>query len=177
MDEHLPEEDRSGDLCTSCGLCCNGVLFDWVPVAEEEREHVVELGLDVREEQGKLRFAQPCTMFDGRLCAVYAARPDKCRRFRCELLKKVDSNEVPLSEAFERVAEAKALLGQVEPLLQPESGSVGKQWAALFREWQSRPPEQRADDRQARLMLYMTLLNRLLDRHFRNEKQRRVMEE
>ena len=48
MDEHLPEEGRSGGLCTSCGLCCSGVLFDWVPVAEEERERVIELGLEVQ---------------------------------------------------------------------------------------------------------------------------------
>lgn len=116
-------------------------------------------------------------MFDGRHCAVYAARPEKCRRFRCELLKKVDANEVPLSEAIERVAEAKTQLSQVKLLLPPESGSVGKQWTVLFREWQSRPPEQRTDDPQARLVLHMTLLNRLLDRHFRNEKQRRVMED
>jgi Fe-S-cluster containining protein len=169
----------STDLCTSCGLCCNGVLFDWVPVEADERARLEALGLPVVRHEGGHRFAQCCPMFDGTFCTIYAQCPSACRRFRCELLKKVEGGMVELGEARKIVVRAKRMLNDVRPLL-PEDDrkeNVGKQWAVLFGDWQARAPSARSDPARARLLLQLTALNRFLDRHFRSEKQRRVMED
>src|SRR5690242_14190979 len=123
MNVSSPQEGHLSGLCTSCGLCCNGVLFDWVPIGDEEAEQVARLGLRLEKEDAETRFSQPCPMFDGCRCTIYADRPARCRAYRCELLKKVEAGEIPLADALRLVAEAKALADQVRPLTEVDSGA------------------------------------------------------
>lgn len=179
MDRTSAEAGPSNILCASCGLCCNGVLFDWVPVADEEVAQIGRLGFDLAKEDGETRFSQPCPMFDGCRCTVYADRPARCRAYRCELLKKAEAGEVAFPDAMRLVVEAKALVDQVRPQTESkgQAGSLGKRWAILFKEWQSRPAAARMDEAESRFLLQMTALNRFLDKHFRHENQRRIMED
>ena len=135
----------STDLCTNCGLCCNGVLFDNVPVEADEQPRLEELGFAIHEEESKQVFAQPCPMFDGRCCTVYEQRPTVCAQFRCKLLRNVQEGKVPFDDALGFVFEAKSLLEQLSGLRQPADESVGSHWSTLFRKWQSKAPSDRTD--------------------------------
>jgi hypothetical protein len=63
------------DLCKSCGLCCTGVLFDFVRIEAEEVGPLERLGFELdRDVEDRTRFALPCPMFD-RCCSIYQDRP------------------------------------------------------------------------------------------------------
>src|SRR5206468_11444534 len=110
-------------LCQSCGLCCNGVLFDYVDIEEQERASLERLGFDLeRVAEDRLRFVHPCHQFRDNCCSIYQERPSVCRTFQCELLKAAKSGEVPLNEALERVVEAKGMVSRSWPRLQDLAG-------------------------------------------------------
>ena len=83
--------DPATELCTRCGLCCNGVLFDVVRLAPPEIERMTRLGLPVLPRTENPAMAQPCAALEGTRCRVYADRPARCGEFRCHLLVKFPS--------------------------------------------------------------------------------------
>jgi Fe-S-cluster containining protein len=177
--ESAPPPDGSG-LCTNCGICCSGVLFDTAPVEEDERKRLVAHGLTIHEaEEGdaeKPYFTLGCVRFDGRCCTIYDARPAICQRYRCRLLRKFDAGEVSYDDALKRVAEAKRLLQELPESLRATDKSAGHQWSQLFREWKAKSPAERAESSNGNFLLQLVILNRFLDDHFRDKDQRRVVE-
>ena len=167
------------DLCKSCGLCCTGVLVDFVPVEEADVTRLGAMGFNVdRGKDGAPKFDQPCPMFRNGCCSIYSDRPRPCSDFKCELLKRVESGAVGLAEAKERVAVATSLVDRIWPLLKERAaGAAGRQWVNLLKAWTSKPPSERATGTDARLLLELTALNRLLDSHFREEGRRHVRDD
>ena len=106
-------------LCTQCGLCCDGTLFADVELrAGDDAKRLAKLGLPVKKKgRAKFAFVQPCACFGGRLCQIYRERPKHCRLFQCGLLKKVNAGEMKTTEALRKIAKAKALIGKVCNLL------------------------------------------------------------
>lgn len=86
------------ELCLSCGLCCDGSLFQLVKLQPGESDPRLRL---VPEHEA---FAQPCSCFAAGACAIYEQRPAACRDFRCRLLGQ------PLAPALGVVARTKKLL-------------------------------------------------------------------
>jgi len=119
-------------LCLACGLCCDGTIFDVVPLTPNERITVTRLGLPVIERAAGPAMVQPCEALDGLECQVYVARPGPCRAFRCALLDALAADEVDLSECLGQVREARRLLavlttaigevGELEPWRPPLPG-------------------------------------------------------
>lgn len=97
-------------LCLHCGLCCDGTLFNHVPLRRTEVEALERLGLTVKEraEDGVPILLQPCAALKERCCTVYADRPKACRRYQCYLLTALAEGEVSLEEARAVVDEALA---------------------------------------------------------------------
>jgi len=97
----MPVADAIIDaLCTRCGLCCNGVLFTSVICSTAaEARHMEQAGVPLRNIEGICSFSQPCPKLRETRCGIYADRPTRCRRFECELLKRVDRDEIAPSEA------------------------------------------------------------------------------
>lgn len=100
-------------LCLSCGLCCDGTIFDVVPLTERERVVVTRLGLPVIMRASGPAMPQPCEALDGLACQVYVSRPAPCRAFHCALYGAVGADEVDLSEALGVIREAHALLAEL----------------------------------------------------------------
>lgn len=87
-------------LCISCGLCCDGTLFNRAIAKPEEpllpKQDELLIG-------GERFFKLPCHYFDG-LCTVYDQRPpNTCGSFKCEVLNDAISGKVTYNEAEELV--------------------------------------------------------------------------
>ncbi|MEO5972998.1 MAG: YkgJ family cysteine cluster protein [Sphingomicrobium sp.] len=87
-------------ICTECALCCNGVLFDFVPAGTAEQPRLTKLGFGLRPKDGAAVFDQPCPMLIGSLCSVYGEHPDTCRGYRCQLLMKHQRGDVSRDERW-----------------------------------------------------------------------------
>jgi hypothetical protein len=106
-------------LCPNCGLCCDSTLFADVELrAGDDAKRLQKLGLTlVQKTKTRLAFAQPCVCFDGKLCRIYADRPNRCRKFDCGLLKRVAAGDMTASAALKKISEAKRQAEQVRELL------------------------------------------------------------
>lgn len=88
-------------LCLHCGLCCDGTLFTHVPLEAGEARALEALGLPVKPRaEGTPVLPQRCAALDGRRCTAYAARPQACRRYHCQLFSALAEGEVSLPEAL-----------------------------------------------------------------------------
>lgn len=103
--------DVSTELCTRCGLCCDGTLFDVVRLALDEVARMTRLGLPVLPRADAPAMRQPCAALEQVRCRIYADRPARCDAFRCHLLAALQSGEVDLDEALGVVALARELDG------------------------------------------------------------------
>jgi Fe-S-cluster containining protein len=92
----MPERSDGdlGTLCRSCGLCCDGSLFDRVGLGPDEVEPARRNRLRVLE-SGK-GFEQPCralgrtggALDENCVCSIYDERPLSCRAFACRLYER-----------------------------------------------------------------------------------------
>jgi Fe-S-cluster containining protein len=96
------DEERSA-LCLSCGLCCQGLLHDLVPLDEDELDRAVKLRLPVVESPLRLAFHLPCSRLDDRRCTVYTERPRTCATYSCETLRAYGAGEVDRDAALSRI--------------------------------------------------------------------------
>lgn len=98
-------------LCQRCGLCCDGSLFNVVPVKPAEVPVLRRRALEVVErDDGSHVLRQRCAALDGTRCRIYADRPESCQRYRCLLFSALAEKEVSLDEALEVVNQAHALI-------------------------------------------------------------------
>jgi uncharacterized protein len=96
------EQERS-DLCLACGLCCQGVLHDLVPLEEDELERAARLRLPLFESPLRLAFRLPCPRLESRRCTVYVERPSTCRSYACGVLKAYGAGEIDEPTALSRI--------------------------------------------------------------------------
>ena len=152
-------------------MCCNGALYDEVPTQEAERRALALLGFEFHTSGADVVFDQPCRMLVERCCTVYAARPQRCRAFRCVLLEAHEEGRVTREEALERIATARQLLDAV--MTQLPAGQSIREARALWKDQAEATGDIEALRTQgAQLMLAWVMLNRFLDRHFRRDHQR-----
>ena len=169
-------------ICTRCGLCCDGTLFVRVPIEDSEVEWARSQVLTVVEHDHRNGFAQPCQCFgaDGK-CNVYKSRPATCQRFRCKLLRKVESSaacdgEPPDPEvtdsALATIAQAKELRDLVNSRL-PGPKSLAERLNGFLRSLgdTTTPPDAatlafRQENRD--LTNAVVILSVLLNREFRD---------
>ena len=152
-------------------MCCNGALYDEVPTQEAERRALALLGFEFHTSGADVVFDQPCRMLVERCCTVYAARPQRCRAFRCVLLEAHEEGRVTREEALERIATARQLLDAV--MTQLPAGQSIRDARALWKDQAEATGDPEALRTQgAQLMLAWVMLNRFLDRHFRRDHQR-----
>jgi hypothetical protein len=125
------------DICLTCGLCCNGVIFARVQLqSEDNADRLSSLGLQLRPRGKPTKaslaqqaqsgsaglnpfrcFPQPCAAFDGCRCGIYAERPVYCRQFECLLLKSIKSGHTQLAAALRIISTARERAERVRRLL------------------------------------------------------------
>lgn len=120
MEKTSTAHDAS-NLCQQCGLCCTGLLFEYVTFRDEELQNV-ELGSYKVKEPGKRSLPHPCQFLDGTSCGIYIDRPARCRSYACVSRQQVLNGEKALDECSARVVEIQDLLEQLVPISQEVSG-------------------------------------------------------
>jgi Fe-S-cluster containining protein len=95
--------------------------------AGDDPARLQALGLPLRRRQQTVgkpesesrskKFSQPCTMFDGCRCQIYAERPTYCREFECALLKNVNARRMESAAALRLIGTARQRAEKVRRLL------------------------------------------------------------
>jgi hypothetical protein len=114
--------EQAENLCLSCGLCCDGSLYDVVTLEPtDDARQLKLLGLPVTVSRGKTpvaRFPQPCVaLCENRTCRVYADRPSQCRVFECGVLKDAKADRITFAAALRLVKQARRRSDKVRRLL------------------------------------------------------------
>ena len=166
----------SNPLCLECGLCCNGVIFaNGQLQPEDDAARLRELGLKLlpnrKSQIVNRKFSQPCAVFDGCRCQIYAERPQYCRAFECTLLKKFKAGKVEADAALRTIRRARRRAEKVGQLLR-ELGDTDdhKPLTVRFRQTQRRVETSELDeagaDRFGELTLAVLDLQVLLSNEF-----------
>ena len=170
MSDDITSRDAS-DICTDCGLCCSGALFDHGELTDAEVPDARALGLRIEDAGERTRFRQPCSALVANCCTIYAMRPGVCRSYRCQLLKRFELAEIDPEEAHRLTREARKLQARVEALL-PADMDISAARAACMPGPDAEPHALSWRRAHPELTLAFILLNRMLDRHFRRSNQR-----
>ncbi|WP_310468226.1 YkgJ family cysteine cluster protein [Sphingomonas sp.] len=164
-------------LCLDCALCCHGVLHDRADLEAEEVDQMRALGIEIERTGDDASFILPCPKVAGTVCTIYDQRPSCCSGYRCGLLDNYTSGRITRDTALSYVAEAKRLLQLLGETLPP-----GQSLRAARAEWRSGEMLRRAQaaDGEGRRtgglnQLNMTVLGRLLDRHFLAPREPRMV--
>jgi len=173
-------------LCQQCGLCCNGALFADVKLHLTERPAVasalaslpppaVPLGQPATRPSSVRApcktLGQPCPAFDGRLCRIYAERPQYCRDFECALLKRFRAGRLSATAAAVTVRSARKRVTAVSDLLRrlgdtDETSPLAARFHRLARRIETSLPEEESTRRFGKLTLAMHALNQILSSKF-----------
>jgi uncharacterized protein len=118
--------DAASRICTACGMCCNGVLFQVVRLQPGDSvQELSRLGLPLRRKKREPYFTQPCPCLSAeRRCSIYESRPTRCRLFNCQQIQRLEAGTSTEAEVMAQVTHAHQLLGQVEQLLPPPTTAL-----------------------------------------------------
>lgn len=153
-------------LCLHCGMCCDGTLFTQVPLQPGEAEVLRQRGLPLADrEDGAPVLPQRCAALDGLCCTVYEARPEACRRYRCQLFNALAEGEVSLEEAKGVVDAAHAKVEAVGRTLAPRGSGPG----SVMREARTGAAELSLSGEAREALAHAEVY---LDRHFRGRFRR-----
>jgi uncharacterized protein len=162
-------------LCSACGMCCNGVLFQIVRVQpEDSTAELAALGLKLRRKHKEPYFVQPCPAYQDAQCTIYAERPTRCRQFECYQLKRVASGEITEAIALGKIQEARRRVAQVEALLPPETEverprDLTTRYELGMAELTIRPAGPEVEAQRAQLKNAMQELQTFLEQDFRKK--------
>jgi len=161
------------ELCSSCALCCNGVLFGDVELqAGDNPKTLQRAGLKLQRKGKKHCLTQPCSCLDERnLCGIYSARPSRCRSFECLLLKRVLEGELDLAEAKNATRDARKQTEKVVSLLRElgqreEHLPLSRRYARLMAEPIDLTADERIVELRSELMLAVGRLSKILGQYF-----------
>mgnify|MGYP000390824231 CR=1 FL=1 len=109
------DADAASRLCTACGLCCSGVLFEIVKLQPEDSIRDLEkLGMQINRKKTEPYFKQPCRFLDDCTCTIYQHRPTRCRRFECFQLKLLAAGDVDEMEVQSKIDEARRQVALIQ---------------------------------------------------------------
>ncbi len=111
------------ELCLACGLCCDGSLFGFVALSDEEAERLRGHGLTVDAKGERLGLRLRCGGLQGRCCSLYGERPQGCRTFVCTVARRFEAQALTGEEAMNVVSEAQARIAALGQRLDPPRAS------------------------------------------------------
>lgn len=98
----------SGNICLSCGLCCDGTLIGFVQLERKEMLRLRTI-MEIEDGNGEGFFLQPCENLGCSGCTIYTKRPNKCAEFECGLLNSIEQKKISFDSAIEVIELVKQL--------------------------------------------------------------------
>ena len=157
----------SESLCISCGICCDGTLFNRVGIRNEaDVESLQGTPVTIRTTDDEQWFSQPCVAFDG-CCSIYEQRPTTCRKFACSLLHRHGAGEVSTEEAKRVIRQTIELRDKAVAAMRPLLPHTDMS----FHEMQARTSHARVaagetPPEQIQMLLDIGATKRLISKHF-----------
>ncbi|MFO1485089.1 MAG: YkgJ family cysteine cluster protein [Verrucomicrobiaceae bacterium] len=106
-------------LCTSCGMCCDGTMFQIVKMQPGDcAAELAKLGMRIRSKDGGYHMEQPCPALKELKCEIYEKRPTRCRLFHCQQLRLLEADKKNEDEVMMLIAETRAQAAQVRDLIE-----------------------------------------------------------
>ena len=173
-----PDADRSlaslsQSLCLTCGLCCDGTIFSSVPLKPDDEISPLEtVGIDiVLDSDANSLFKLPCAAHKNCTCTVYANRPQVCRGYKCELLKRFERDEIPHEAALEIINKVVSLKKEVNTLALAASTNIQskEEVTSLMKKWWGKSTIGATNQNYADVFLKFGALQIYLDRFFRKK--------
>lgn len=146
MNTFSEKEESAQSLCTSCGLCCDGSIFDHVVIKPED--DVVLLtgsGFSLSKRRDNLSFGQPCPHFQSHGCDVYfSGRPITCIQFRCKILKRLDNGKITIQQCMEIIEKTRQHAAELRRQIQTACPANIMSISEMFDIWknQQEAPDQ-----------------------------------
>jgi Fe-S-cluster containining protein len=116
-------------ICLSCGMCCNGVMFQLVRLqAADSPKALAALGMSLKRKKKGHQFSQPCSFLDsGNCCGIYADRPTRCRLFECRQIAGFRAGELSEDVISAAIRDVQARVARIEILLAEAGNTKTKQ--------------------------------------------------
>jgi uncharacterized protein len=122
-----PTASAASRLCTACGLCCNGVMFRLVRLQpRDSARELAALGLKLKRKRGHDYILQPCPAWRDAQCSIYLHRPERCRLFECQQLRRVAAGEITEAAALEKIREVQRRVEHLDGLSRRADGTLHK---------------------------------------------------
>lgn len=102
------------NICINCGLCCDGTLFKFAKIKEDEMIDPIVAANISYSDDGKKRLRQRCCFLKGKICSIYDKRPLVCAGFKCKQLESFVSNNISYDEAMKTINETIVLKESIE---------------------------------------------------------------
>jgi hypothetical protein len=155
-------------LCQACGFCCDGTLFDGIPLTEDDVVLVTRVRLPISRDGGRPTLRSPCPAHLG-ACTVYESRPSTCRAYQCQLVNRLEEGDLDLAGALLRVERLRALVDAIRPHL----GDAGESFWERADALQARPFAWQIEPENEALMIQIATLREMLA-SFVDARSRRV---
>ena len=101
------------ELCTDCGICCDGTLFSSVSLQAPGLTAARAHRLPLLETRDGYKLELPCAALRGVLCGIYQERPEQCADYSCALLERVGDEEMSFDEARGTIEDTRAARARV----------------------------------------------------------------
>ena len=105
---------RDKNICINCGLCCDGTLFKFAKIKDEETTSPIVTANISFTDDGKKKLKQRCCFLDHKLCTIYDERPLVCAGFKCKQLESFISNSISYDEAMKIINDTLLLKESIE---------------------------------------------------------------
>lgn len=163
-------DQNSPDLCTRCGVCCDGTFFEEAMIQPSDLNPVTEK-LDLLRKDGKIKIKLPCSHHVNYRCTIYEHRPSVCRAYECKLLKECKEGKVEEGDALRVIDKLKSAVEELDEIL--EKAGIPKQKRGVFKRMQALEKESFAIMTQPEyrkqygtLLIKFRLLQELLTQRF-----------
>jgi len=158
-----------------CGLCCDGTLFERVPLRpEDDAAAFASRGIQISATMPP-SFKQRCAVYRNRSCSIYADRPHACRQFRCALLRRFEAEKVSQGDALKIIREAAILRDELREgmgaVFGDSDGTLDQFSARLKARWNDATSVE-AKDRVFELFEKFAALWLCVNKHFKKQWQR-----
>jgi hypothetical protein len=162
----------SQSLCLTCGLCCDGTIFSSVQLkSDDEIIPLKAVGINIVPDSDSNRFKLPCAAHKNCTCTVYSNRPQDCRTYRCELLKRFERDDISHEAALEIINRVVSLKNEVKALALVASTNMQskEEVTLLMKRWWGDPSIGPTKQGYAHVFLKFGALQIYLDRFFRKK--------